>query len=47
MEFRLLLAYALIALMAAAIGSALVHNSRKRAARKRMWQGRSRHRTDP
>jgi hypothetical protein len=43
METRILIAYALIALMAAALVGLFVHYQRKRAERRRIWEGRGRH----
>ena len=42
METRLIIAYALIAVLSAAILVAILHYQRKRAARRRIWEGRGR-----
>jgi len=46
MESRTLIAYALIALMVAAVGMAIVYYRRKRLERRRIMHGRSRRRPD-
>ena len=47
MEARVLIAYALIAVMVAAIGMTIVYYRRKHLERRRIMHGRSRRRTDP
>lgn len=42
METRLIIAYALIALLSAAVLTTIDYYQRKRAARRRIWEGRGR-----
>lgn len=42
MEPRLVIAYALIALITVALVATIVHYQRKRAERRKIWEGRGR-----